>query len=85
MHLCSIAEACSLPKVVGPCKGSYPNWYYDPATDSCQPFNYSGCLGNNNRFDSKKLCESTCVKQAVLGEMKVMVYLIGMYIIDDII
>lgn len=63
------SEACTLPKVGGPCKGSYQNWYYEPETDSCHTFNYSGCLGNNNRFDSKKLCESTCVKHASLGEL----------------
>ncbi|XP_055949336.1 papilin-like [Argiope bruennichi] len=59
-------EACSLPKVVGPCKGSHPSWYYEPETDSCKSFNYSGCLGNNNRYKSKEICENICVKQAAL-------------------
>ncbi|GIX76837.1 papilin, partial [Caerostris extrusa] len=59
-------EACSLPKVVGPCKGSHPAWHYEPETDSCKSFNYSGCLGNNNRYKSKEMCENTCVRQAAL-------------------
>ncbi|XP_042901645.1 papilin isoform X2 [Parasteatoda tepidariorum] len=59
-------EACLLPKVVGPCKGSYLSWFYDQDLDACKSFNYSGCLGNNNRYKSKENCESTCVKQPVL-------------------
>ncbi|XP_054715693.1 papilin-like [Uloborus diversus] len=59
-------EACMLPRVFGPCKGAYPSWYYEPQTDSCKSFNYSGCLGNNNRFTSRETCENTCVRQVAV-------------------
>lgn len=56
-------DACFLPKVVGPCKGVYPAWYYNPNSDACESFTYSGCLGNNNRFTSKEQCERTCIHE----------------------
>ncbi|XP_035219260.1 papilin-like isoform X2 [Stegodyphus dumicola] len=54
-------EACLLPKIVGPCEARIPSWYYDPGSKSCETFNYGGCLGNNNRFVSKLLCEQKCI------------------------
>ncbi|XP_035225520.1 papilin-like isoform X3 [Stegodyphus dumicola] len=53
-------EACLLPQIVGPCGAEIPSWYYDPGSKRCEPFNYGGCLGNNNRFVSKLLCEQKC-------------------------
>ncbi|RXG71267.1 Papilin [Armadillidium vulgare] len=55
-------DACRLPPVAGPCTGAQPSWYHDSETQSCQPFEYRGCLGNNNnRFSSKEKCEEVCV------------------------
>ncbi|XP_077538081.1 papilin-like isoform X3 [Haemaphysalis longicornis] len=59
-------DACLLPKVVGSCDGQYEHWYFDAATRSCASFMYGGCLGNNNRFTSKDLCEQTCLHQETL-------------------
>lgn len=62
------ADACLLPKVQGPCEGSYPSYYFDKSSGKCNPFTYGGCLGNNNRFETKKLCEQTCINQETLDE-----------------
>lgn len=35
-------------------------WYFNPVTLRCEQFLYSGCGGNENRFESKKLCWHTC-------------------------
>jgi len=34
--------------------------FFDYTTLKCKAFHYSGCDGNENRFDSKKACEETC-------------------------
>ncbi|RZF45831.1 hypothetical protein LSTR_LSTR013726, partial [Laodelphax striatellus] len=55
-------DICNLPRVVGPCSGNYQQWYYEPQTDSCQPFDYGGCQGNSNRFNSRPDCQAKCKK-----------------------
>ncbi|KAI1288315.1 Papilin [Halotydeus destructor] len=54
------AESCSLPKVEGPCPGNYTSWYYSTSGRRCEQFNYGGCLGNKNRFDTRPECEDLC-------------------------
>jgi hypothetical protein len=58
--MAEIATTCSLPFSVGPCRGSFQRWYYDPSTQQCTEFSYGGCRGNRNRFESLEECESTC-------------------------
>ncbi|XP_046998769.1 papilin isoform X1 [Schistocerca americana] len=55
-----VQDICNLPRVVGPCSGSIPQWYYDRVTDSCYEFDYGGCQGNKNKFDDKQQCEQYC-------------------------
>ncbi|CAL1266789.1 unnamed protein product [Larinioides sclopetarius] len=40
-------------------------WYYDADSESCESFNYGGCLGNNNRFETKEACEQKCINPDV--------------------
>ncbi|XP_023705293.1 papilin isoform X5 [Cryptotermes secundus] len=56
----SVQDACDLPRVVGPCSGSMPQWYYDRSTDACYEFDYGGCQGNANRFNDRQQCEEYC-------------------------
>ncbi|XP_022252622.1 papilin-like [Limulus polyphemus] len=60
------ADACALPKVEGSCNTPYKAWYFNTETRQCELFTYSGCLGNNNRFISKEMCEKTCITQDFL-------------------
>ncbi|CAH1111392.1 unnamed protein product, partial [Psylliodes chrysocephalus] len=53
---------CHLSKVAGPCEGYYPQWYYDKSIKNCAQFIYGGCLGNNNRFETREECLGLCVK-----------------------
>nr|XP_016944901.1 chymotrypsin inhibitor SCI-III-like [Drosophila suzukii] len=46
--------------VVGVCRGRILNWTYRQDTNECIEFYYTGCRGNNNRFDSKEQCEQSC-------------------------
>ena len=55
-------DACLLPSVPGPCEGYYPRYAYNAKTKSCQSFNYGGCHGNNNRFESNDECEAVCTE-----------------------
>lgn len=49
-----------MPKVTGPCEGYYPHWYYDKDRKHCTQFVYGGCLGNNNRFETRDECQALC-------------------------
>ncbi|XP_045689333.1 eppin-like isoform X2 [Phyllostomus hastatus] len=56
-------DICSLPKDIGPCLALFPRWWYDKKNDTCYDFDYGGCQGNNNNFQSKDLCLSVCSKK----------------------
>ncbi|XP_068234682.1 papilin isoform X9 [Palaemon carinicauda] len=53
-------DVCKLPRVVGPCSGSFRQYYYDSDADECYEFDYGGCQGNKNRFDALHLCQQRC-------------------------
>jgi len=47
----------------GVCRGSIPSFSYDPASDTCQEFVYSGCAGSANRFATLQECTDLCKGQ----------------------
>uniref|UniRef100_A0A8C2L3W6 Kunitz-type protease inhibitor 1-like n=1 Tax=Cyprinus carpio TaxID=7962 RepID=A0A8C2L3W6_CYPCA len=51
---------CTDPPVVGPCRASFPRWYYDPLNKKCHRFTYGGCDGNENNFDTTDNCMNNC-------------------------
>ena len=51
---------CTLPRVVGPCSGSLRQYYYDIQLGRCLEFDYSGCQGNDNKFNSLRECAQRC-------------------------
>ncbi|KAL1418936.1 hypothetical protein MTO96_005477 [Rhipicephalus appendiculatus] len=62
----SSQDVCTLPKVQGPCSGTFIQWFYDTETDQCHEFTYGGCQGNANRFNDREACEKKCRKGAPL-------------------
>ncbi|KAL9970277.1 hypothetical protein ACROYT_G022627 [Oculina patagonica] len=53
-------SVCLLPKDPGPCRGSFPRYYFDKSSGQCKKFIYGGCRGNGNNFLTLKDCETTC-------------------------
>lgn len=58
--ICLPAVRCTEPPHTGSCRESFTKWYYNPVHQECFRFNYGGCYGNENRFDSKESCKRTC-------------------------
>ncbi|XP_039212466.1 boophilin-G2-like isoform X2 [Crotalus tigris] len=53
-------QTCDQPLDVGPCKESFPRFYYDCTTKICKPFKFGGCNGNRNNFLSHEDCVQEC-------------------------
>lgn len=51
---------CTADPDPGSCHGHAQRWYFDPITESCKTFSFTGCYGNQNNFASKHNCEATC-------------------------
>uniref|UniRef100_H3CGS7 Serine peptidase inhibitor, Kunitz type 1 b n=1 Tax=Tetraodon nigroviridis TaxID=99883 RepID=H3CGS7_TETNG len=50
---------CSEPPYTGPCRASFPRWYYNPMDMRCVRFT-GGCGANGNNFEEESRCESSC-------------------------
>ncbi|CAG9857851.1 unnamed protein product [Phyllotreta striolata] len=53
---------CGLPKDSGNCKSNIDRWYFDIVKGECSIFNYSGCGGNMNNFNTLEQCQILCNK-----------------------
>lgn len=53
-------KACSLTKDGGTCSNYTVKYFFDLEYGGCSRFWYSGCDGNDNRYDSVEECKSTC-------------------------
>lgn len=53
-------DHCLVPKKVGPCRGSFPRWYYNALTEKCEKFTFGGCNPNRNNYLSKEECRQAC-------------------------
>src|SRR4051812_3231895 len=42
------------------CRGTVKRWHYNSTSQVCRPFSWSGCAGNDNRFDTREDCETRC-------------------------
>ncbi|XP_044185813.1 low-density lipoprotein receptor-related protein 11 [Thunnus albacares] len=56
-------DPCAAAPVVGPCKGTFPRWYYDRVAGECKHFLYGGCQGNHNNFLQESDCVSECIQK----------------------
>ncbi|CAG0912323.1 unnamed protein product [Notodromas monacha] len=52
---------CHLPKVSGSCGAKLLRFHYDAVKGQCIHFWYSGCGGNQNRFQSLNECQKHCI------------------------
>jgi len=52
-------DACYLIPDAGPCKGSFPRYYYDQDTGKCKEFLWGGCDGMVP-FETMEECNSGC-------------------------
>ncbi|XP_036433418.1 tissue factor pathway inhibitor a isoform X2 [Colossoma macropomum] len=57
-------HSCALKKDEGPCKALHDRFYFDIDTGRCEPFEYGGCQGNANNFETLEACEEMCVVKA---------------------
>jgi len=55
-----ISDICTLPAVVGLCEAKIPSYFYNFEARHCEYFEYGGCGGNANRFESERECRATC-------------------------
>ncbi|KHJ44677.1 Kunitz/Bovine pancreatic trypsin inhibitor domain protein [Trichuris suis] len=61
--VCLDELTCNQKMDVGPCRGAFPMWYYNRDSEKCEPFDYGGCKGNANRFNTKAACDKKCNKR----------------------
>ncbi|CAH0719454.1 unnamed protein product, partial [Brenthis ino] len=64
-HLLSLVKSsrpalCFQPFKTGYCPSHMLYFYFDAQTETCKSFLYTGCSGNENRFDTLEECEETC-------------------------
>nr|XP_045615299.1 uncharacterized protein LOC123768669 isoform X4 [Procambarus clarkii] len=55
-----LPASCTQPPSPGLCRGHYPMFYFDPATNTCQQFVYGGCRGNENMHKTATECYAKC-------------------------
>uniref|UniRef100_A0A0N5B0E0 Kunitz/Bovine pancreatic trypsin inhibitor domain protein n=1 Tax=Syphacia muris TaxID=451379 RepID=A0A0N5B0E0_9BILA len=51
---------CTQPMRIGDCKLSIRQYWYDANTRQCTAFLFTGCQGNDNRFDTLYDCRNFC-------------------------
>ncbi|VDP14869.1 unnamed protein product [Soboliphyme baturini] len=51
---------CTQPKATGACQAQQLRYWYNPQTQNCMPFYYSGCQGNDNNFENLQSCLTFC-------------------------
>nr|AAC19410.1 unknown [Cyprinus carpio] len=54
-------HSCALKKDEGPCKALKDRFYFDTDTGRCESFEYGGCQGNENNFETLQECEKMCL------------------------
>ncbi|XP_076052530.1 kunitz-type anticoagulant protein Ir-CPI-like isoform X1 [Oratosquilla oratoria] len=51
---------CHLKFDQGPCEALMYRWGFNSATQRCEEFQYGGCQGNENNFESLEDCRDAC-------------------------
>ncbi|EYC19098.1 hypothetical protein Y032_0025g1170 [Ancylostoma ceylanicum] len=53
-------DVCKEPIDPGPCDALFPRFAFDATQGKCVDFNYGGCDGNRNNFESLDACRNKC-------------------------
>ncbi|TNN87162.1 Kunitz-type protease inhibitor 1 [Liparis tanakae] len=59
---------CMAPMKIGPCRGSFPRWHYNAASEKCEKFTFGGCRENLNNYLSKDECTNACYGSEKTGK-----------------
>ncbi|RXM27190.1 Kunitz-type protease inhibitor 1 [Acipenser ruthenus] len=59
-HLQSQSDYCLVPHKIGPCRGSFPRWYYNSELGKCEKFLFGGCKSNQNNYLTEEDCTGAC-------------------------
>ncbi|XP_045168888.2 papilin-like [Mercenaria mercenaria] len=51
---------CDKPADAGPCEAIIPRYFYNTKTCQCERFNWGGCGGNSNNFQTSEGCLKAC-------------------------
>lgn len=54
-------ELCAMREDPGPCKAIKERYFFNVDTGSCELFDYGGCGGNDNNFETMEACVEICV------------------------
>ncbi|XP_043104636.1 tissue factor pathway inhibitor a isoform X3 [Puntigrus tetrazona] len=63
-------HSCALKKDEGPCKAIKDRFYFNTDTGRCEFFEYGGCQGNANNFETLQDCEEMCLVKAASNRME---------------
>jgi len=61
---------CFQNAATGPCRAAFPRWMYNIKSQTCQPFIYGGCEGNENNFVSFDECVAAAVEYCGMPPLK---------------
>lgn len=64
-------HSCALKKDEGPCKAIHDRFFFDTDTRRCERFEYGGCQGNENNFETLEECEEMCLVKGECSRLTV--------------